>query len=264
MSNEPLLPIHNNNDDTPSPELKVIFSDDTIQPLNINISTLYHSENIKMIDYKWLRRNIRSLRSRNCNYKSLKFLKNGVYINEETFQSSLVKYLNDNDFQTPFFIHCNIGIETLTLEELKIEDERDNQLGSNRNNNGDDQEMGAIGFDRLRGLGFSEDEIGLLRQQFQATYGENVDNNNVDNQRIRELEEQWMENDVRDDDEQFNSIPIGNFKHNCDLLIGITIGFTLGIFSLILIRQDGLFNRRQIMSIYAGIMINIIICFTRL
>lgn len=250
MSNQPLLPT--TNPVIEPKQIKIIFSDDTIQPLLLtNIPT--------EINYKWLRRNIRSLRSNECHDKTLKFLKNGVYINELQFENEINKYLNDSSGNGPFFIHCMIGIESMTNEELNEEDNKDDALGGN-NANGEDgtQPMGAIGFDRLRGLGFSDEEIGLLRQQFQSTYGEDVTEN------TRELEERWMENDVRDDDEQFNSIPIGNYKHNIDLLIGITIGFTLGIFSLILIRQDGLFNRRQLMAIYAGIMVNIVICFTRL
>lgn len=275
MSNEPLLPVTQNTHHIGTKQIKVIFSNDTIPPLVIP-----HIPSD--IDYKWLRRNIRSLRSQQCSDKSLKFLKNGVYINESQFKSSLLKYLNANDpNNSPFFIHCMIGIESLSPSELIAEDLRDDTLGGiNQNNNGSEP-MGVIGFDRLRGLGFSDEEINLLRQQFRAAYiDEEASNNNNNNngnsnsnsnmmgtdmERVRELEERWMENDVRDDgaDEQFNSIPIGNFKHNIDLLIGITIGFTLGIFSLILIRQDGLFNRRQLMAVYAGIMINIVVCLTK-
>lgn len=265
MSNEPLLPISENTHQNNTKQIKVIFSDDTIPPLVIP----HIPSNI---DYKWLRRNIRSLRSQRCGDKSLKFLKNGVYINESQFRASLLKYLDTEDpNNNPFFIHCMIGIESLSPSELKKEDLKDDTLGGTNQNNDGSEPMGAIGFDRLRGLGFSDEEINLLRQQFHAAYMDedtgNGNNSNGENDinRVRELEERWMENDVRDDgaDEQFNSIPIGNFKHNIDLLIGITIGFTLGIFSLILIRQEGLFNRRQSMAIYAGIMINIVVCFTR-
>lgn len=272
MSSEPLLPVSQNTNQTGTKQIKVIFSDDTI-------STLVISHIPSDIDYKWLRRNIRSLRSQQCSDKSLKFLKNGVYINESQFKSSLSKYLNTNDpNNNPFFIHCMVGIESLSPSELINDDLRDDTLGGTNQNNDGSEPMGVIGFDRLRGLGFSDEEINLLRQQFHAAYmddensggnngngNEDNSNPNIDMDRVRELEERWMENDVRDDgaDEQFNSVPIGNFKHNIDLLIGVTIGFTLGMFSLILIRQDGLFNRRQLMAIYAGVMINIVVCFTR-
>lgn len=270
MSSEPLLPVSQNTNQAGTKQIKIIFSNDTILPLVI-------SHIPSDIDYKWLRRNIRSLRSQQCSDKSLKFLKNGVYITESQFRVSLLRYLNSNDSNNdPFFIHCMVGIESLSPSELINEDLRDDALGGTNQNNNGSEPMGAIGFDRLRGLGFSDEEINLLRQQFHAAYMDDEASNNnngdgsssnrgADIDRVRELEERWIENDVRDDgaDEQFNSIPIGNFKHNVDLLIGITIGFTLGIFSLILIRQDGLFNRRQLMAVYAGIMINIVVCFTR-
>lgn len=262
MSSSPLLPTTNAHT---SRGIKVIFSNDLIQPL---LLTNFPTTDI---DYKWLRRNIRSLRSNDCHDKPLKFLKNGVYMNNSQFQNDIQRYLlqqqqdeEGEDVTGPYFIHCMIGIDSMSPDQLEEEDSKDDSLGGNTNRtNGDgsQQPMGAIGFDRLRGLGFSEEEINLLRQQFQSTYGSDDVRENT-----RELEERWMENDVRADgnDEQFNSIPIGNYKHNVDLLIGITIGFVLGIFSLILIRQEGLFNRRQLMAIYAGIMVNIVVCFTRL
>ena len=79
---------------------------------------------------------------------------------------------------------------------------------------------------------------------------------------IRQLEEQWMESDVNREggtiqDTQFNSVPIANYKHNRDLLIGICIGFCLGVFGLLLMRMNGLFNKRQKMSVFAGIIVNI-------
>lgn len=266
-----MLPISGGNNYGYDKSIKIIFSDDTIQPLTLAGFPID-------IDYKWLRRNIRSLRRQFCYGRTLKFLKGGVYLNEDDFQAQLATYLREGEGQgeggedndEPFFLHCMIGVDILSPDELSREDLRDDQLGSqSRVMNGEGSEsMGAIGFDRLRGLGFSEEEINLLRQQFQATYGGEGEEEEgpVDMRAQRELEERWMENDVRadDEDEEFNSIPIGNFKHNVDLLIGITIGFTLGIFSLILIRHDGLFNRRQLMAVYAGVMINIVVCFTRL
>lgn len=296
--------------------ISIIFNDDHIEGLNFAIDKIP----LQNITTKWLRRNIRSLRSQTCQFKSLRFLRNGNLLVPSKLNDQLVKYwklsengnnqnnsdnnvnlinqdipnnistinnnandLNSGEIVEPFYIHCNIGIEDIKdLHDLEqIDQDFDNNAElNNGNNNLENNDMGAIGFDRLRNLGFSDEEIELLRQQFQNTYGHRLNNNNNNNNNtdiddeidignnnnndnnintdVRQLEEQWMENDVND--ETFNSIPITNLENNKDLLIGISIGFTLGLFSFLLLRLDGLFNNRQKMSMYAGIFINIIFC----
>lgn len=189
MSSEPLLPTTN----APSGKgIKVIFSNDLIRPLML--TNFPNTE----ISYRWLRRNIRSLRSDDCGDKPLKFLKNGVYMDNFQFQNDIQRYLQqqeeegegDGDVMGPYFIHCMVGVDSMTPEQLEEEDNKDDSLGggSNRTNaDGSQQPMGAIGFDRLRGLGFSEEEINLLRQQFQSTYGGGDGDNLREN--TRELEE---------------------------------------------------------------------------
>lgn len=159
----------------------------------------------------------------------------------------------DNPNITEMYIHGIIGAG-LTAEELTNEDNLDDDF-SNTNENGTTQ---AIGFDRLRSVGFSEQEIDLLRQQFLATYGDLETMPNQQQRDIRQLEEQWMETGVNDPQgQQFNSIGIANWKSNMDLLIGLSIGSLLGVFSLLLLKQQGLFSQRQKMSIVAGLIFNI-------
>lgn len=286
--------------------ISIIFNDDHIESLNLSVDKIP----LQNITTKWLRRNIRSLRSQSCQFRSLRFLRNGSLLIPSKLTNQLQKYWeshnntntdsnsnNVNEMIEPFYIHCNIGIEDITnLSELEqIDQDFDHNAESNNgDNNLINNDMGAIGFDRLRNLGFNDEEIELLRQQFRNTYGQrfinsddnndndnneidisnnmnsnnsdnsNNSNNNIDtsnsnsNTDVRQLEEQWMENDIND--ETFNSIPITNLEHNKDLFVGISIGFTLGIFSLLLLKLDGLFNNRQKMSIYAGILINIFFC----
>ena len=183
--------------------------------------------------------------------KRLRFIKNGRPLNSHSDLG--IESFKDNPNITEMYIHGIIGAG-LTAEELTNEDNLDDDF-SNTNENGTTQ---AIGFDRLRSVGFSEQEIDLLRQQFLATYGDLETMPNQQQRDIRQLEEQWMETGVNDPQgQQFNSIGIANWKSNMDLLIGLSIGSLLGVFSLLLLKQQGLFSQRQKMSIVAGLIFNI-------
>ena len=64
-------------------------------------------------------------------------------------------------------------------------------------------------------------------------------------------------------EDRFNSIPVTDIRHNKDLLIGITTGFCLGIFALLLMKNEGLFNKRQRMSIIVRVATNVLFCLVR-
>lgn len=64
-------------------------------------------------------------------------------------------------------------------------------------------------------------------------------------------------------EDRFNSVPIANIKHNKDLLLGICVGFFFGVFGILLMKFDGLFNRRQKMAIFAGVIVNVMFCLVR-
>ncbi|CCD24955.1 Dsc3p NDAI_0E01390 [Naumovozyma dairenensis CBS 421] len=257
------------------------FSDERIKDIELNITNV----SLDVINTAWLRRMCRELRPSETTSHRLKFIRNGVLLNLHTnLKFQLSQYFNQveseesDERENKIYVHCIVGTDILTPEELQDEDKMD-EIGQNQ----DGTTTQAIGFDRLRAVGFSEQEVELLRQQFRATYGDlqnenddyeqnqhpnNEQNNNND---IRQLEEQWMESGTNGNNgnvfdtnsDRFNSIPITNFKHNKDLLIGIFIGFTFGIFSFLLMKIDGLFNKRQKMSMFAGIMVNIIFCFVK-
>ena len=267
---------------------------------------------------------IRNSRELETEGRTLRFILKGRLANATDFATEIRRFLgssasNGNGGITDTLnLHCVIGVdkvggsgedadqrERMILAEEQKDDEGRRHLGSVDGDSG--ETMGAIGFDRLRSVGFTDEEIALLRAQFRATYGDlesrrraneldeldnrdEVEGDNEDNFEfgegsadtarlggsntsgaggrpeetdIRELEEQWMENGVGDNDERFNSVPIANYQHNKDLLIGITVGFCFGIFSIILMKFDGLFNRRQKMSMFAGIIVNMIFCLFR-
>lgn len=286
MSREPLISETDPNS-IESKYIKILFTNETIQPILLEITNV-PSTNLTL---KNLRQTIRNIKHSETDQRTLRFLKSGSIITESFYEKQITRYLNSNNNgnDDPFLLHCVIGVDKIsnTAEIQQFEQQDDDgvsHLGSTQNQNGNG--MGAIGFDRLRSVGFSDQEIDLLRSQFRSTYGdlenrgndeddddENVDNIGDNNQNglngdnngtnIRELEEQWMENGVGDNDDRFNSIPNANFKHNIDLLIGISVGFTFGVFSLILMKFDGLFNKRQKMSIFAGLIVNIIFSFLR-
>ncbi|QLG74023.1 hypothetical protein HG535_0F05350 [Zygotorulaspora mrakii] len=262
MSEEPLLPLYN--DSSLRRYIVIRFSDVGIRDLDIDVTNIPYSD----INTQWLRRKCRALHPEETSNRRLKFIRSGAMLKSH---SDLSREMNryfiqhrDQQDSNRFYIHCIVGSETLSNEQLTNEDALDDVSPSNEGTT-----TQAIGFDRLRAVGFSEQEIELLRQQFRHTYGDLEEeasrhNGNEDGSTdIRQLEEQWMETGVDDgsgralDDNRFNSIAVANFKHNKDLLIGICIGFVFGIFGLLLMKLDGLFNKRQKMSIVAGVIVNI-------
>ncbi|KAL3231468.1 hypothetical protein RNJ44_00503 [Nakaseomyces bracarensis] len=304
MSQEPLLP--RNNGDMSSqvgslPKYIVIrFSDESVADLKLNISQVTP----ETVNTQWLRRLCRELRSEQTSRRRLRFIRDGNVLNSSAhLGNEITRYFDrvtgENDetlTELLYYIHCVIGTDIMTDEQLANEDALD-ALGPSE----DAVTTQAIGFDRLRSVGFNDEEIELLRQQFRMTYGDIEDDDieddliNSQNSRengsaegtngrrdIRQLEEIWMESGVtpaegtdapnwtvnggeerNEIEDRFNSIPATNIKHNWDLLIGITTGFCLGIFALLLMRNEGLFNKRQRMSIIIGVVTNVLFCLVR-
>ncbi|EHN00164.1 YOR223W-like protein [Saccharomyces cerevisiae x Saccharomyces kudriavzevii VIN7] len=232
----------------------------------------------------------RELRPTQTQKRRLKFIRNGSILNTHSkIAEELTHYFGtasrNSDTATSasggsgknkYYIHCIIGTEELTQEELANEDLKDDATPSD-----DSMTTQAIGFDRLRSVGFTEQEIELLRQQFRATYGDLEEeeerlaqdgNRDDETNDIRQLEEQWMESGNgtaqgnttgNENEDRFNSVPIANIKHNKDLLLGICVGFFFGVFGILLMKFDGLFNRRQKMAIFAGVIVNVMFCIVR-
>ncbi|CAI4820740.1 ASN_collapsed_G0051860.mRNA.1.CDS.1 [Saccharomyces cerevisiae] len=181
MSAEPLLPTHNGSQggEVRSPDQKFIvirFSDVSVRDLQLNISNVPFSN----INTHWLRRMCRELRPQQTQKRRLKFIRNGSILNTHSkIAEELTHYFdtaNNSNVatgtsvapeQNNYYIHCIIGTEELTQAELANEDLKDDATPSN-----DSMTTQAIGFDRLRSVGFTEQEIELLRQQFRATYGD--------------------------------------------------------------------------------------------
>lgn len=291
MSAEPLLPTHNGPQagEAASTDQKFVvvrFSDVSVGDLQLNVSNVPYAN----INTHWLRRMCRELRPQYTQRRRLKFIRNGSILNTHSkISDELAHYFGAGSSNTDagtsasggaeqnkYYIHCIIGTEDLTQAELATEDLKDDATPSNES-----MTTQAIGFDRLRSVGFTEQEIELLRQQFRATYGDLEEeeerlvqsgNRDDDAHDIRQLEEQWMESGNgttqengagNGNEDRFNSVPIANIKHNKDLLLGICVGFFFGVFGILLMKFDGLFNRRQKMAIFAGVIVNVMFCLVR-
>ncbi|CCE63808.1 hypothetical protein TPHA_0F03270 [Tetrapisispora phaffii CBS 4417] len=274
MSLEPLLPT-TKADEIDHKYIVIRFSDESLRDLELDITNVPFTN----ISTKWLRNMCRSRRPEKTERKRLKFIRNGVILNATSgIANDLARFFRNNSTENgdKFYVHCMVGVDTLTDRELANEDELDERTQSANSTTSQ-----AIGFDRLRAVGFSEEEIDMFREQFRRTYGDlqNLDtdssstevngngNNGTGNVDIRELEEQWMDtgvnrspngNGVNDPnaDNLFNSVSTANLKHSTDILLGLTVGYTLGLFGLLLMKVDKIFNRRQKMAIVSGVFIN--------
>lgn len=272
MSSEPLLPVA-----TPGASqknLKVLFASEAIAPLLLNITNVPTDT----LTPPHLRQTVRGLRPAETAGHTLRFLRAGALLTSPLLRSQLAAYA-DSPSAEPFSIHCLIGVDTLpSTQDILAQEAQydDGSLGQTGQGDGSAQGMGAIGFDRLRAVGFSDDEIDLLRAQFRATYGD-LQGGGADTAEgpreetaggtgdgatdMRELEEQWMENGVGDNDDRFNSVPHTNFRANVDMLIGVSVGFLFGVFALVLIKITGLFHRRQHMPMVLGMLMNLVFSF---
>lgn len=181
--------------------------------------------------------------------------------------------------------------EELTKEQLDGENQLDNRPQVVSTN------PEVIGFDRLLQQGFSQDDVVDLRRQFYLLYGgdnstgggdiADVEEDENRQNRLRELEERWIESTSNTDpqtndrvpvsrdngavDDQFQAAPpplqsldVDESRINQDLLLGFCIGVFLGIIAVVfLLADDTVFNKRQQMAIIAGICINFSLAIVR-
>ncbi|KAM3163682.1 DSC E3 ubiquitin ligase complex subunit 3 [Lachancea thermotolerans] len=234
-------------DGSPSQDRVVVvrFSDEQMEDLPLNVNNVSLSD----VNTSWLRRMCRQLRGRSLSNRKLRFIRSGRFLNAST-DLQLQRYFESTNDK--FYVHCIVGQE-LTPQELANEDSVDE---TQQNTEGTTTQ--AIGFDRLRAVGFSDEEIELLRQRFRSTYGdlEELSRDNGEGQDIRQLEEHWMETGANDENDQLGAVGIANYKHNKDLLIGLVVGCVLGVFSFLLMKQEGLFNKPQKLAMVGGLLIN--------
>ncbi|KAJ1554729.1 hypothetical protein HK096_002171 [Nowakowskiella sp. JEL0078] len=105
-----------------------------------------------------------------------------------------------------------------------------------------------VGFERLLEVGLSADEVNDLRRQFHAVRGTTMDQSDA----ARTAEEEWFDNGGQTTANVDNPHNGGIF----DMMWGLTVGFFSGIFSILWLKEAGIFNRRQQIGIFAGFIVN--------
>ncbi|EER35842.1 conserved hypothetical protein [Candida tropicalis MYA-3404] len=274
-----------------------LSASDQVPDLKIPIGINFDKDNVnRLVNVIWLKATIRKDVPQ-CANKRLRLIHNGRVLNERTdFENEVLKHRSETD---QIFIHCVIG-EELTKEQLDEENQLDNRPQVVSTN------PQVIGFDRLLQQGFSQEDVVDLRRQFYSLYGgdnstggdiADVEEDENRQNRLRELEERWIESTSntdpqangraplsRDggsggpstatatgDDDQFQAAPppsqsldVDESRINQDLLLGFTIGVFLGVIAVVfLLADDSVFNKRQQMAIIAGICINFSLAIVR-
>ncbi|OUM55147.1 hypothetical protein BVG19_g4633 [[Candida] boidinii] len=252
-------------------------------PVNLN--------NLRDVSTGWVRQQIRAKVPKESENRRLKLIHNGrVLLNHSDLEKEIRKLQKlrqladdegeddgdantDNDEPIRLYIHCLIG-EELTPEELKEEELMDNKQPERST------APAVRGFDRLLSQGFSQQDVLDLRRQFQEIHGPALQNNSED--AIRDLEDRWIDSTVNNEIDEFTGLG-GNSNNqgintnnqngitnggggggytrdaNLDLLIGVALGFFLGIFSLFLLKIEigGIFNKKTKIYIITGVFVNL-------
>ncbi|KAH3669002.1 hypothetical protein OGAPHI_002757 [Ogataea philodendri] len=222
--------------------------------------------NLDNVSTKFIRQQIR-IKDKSLATKRLKLIHNGkVLLNHTDFKKELRYLLRDESTGSDpirIYIHCIVGDE-LSREELAQEEELEHQPEKSTSE-------APKGFDRLLSQGFSALDIQELRHQFQQIHGASLDNQSQE--ALRELEDRWIDSTVNHEIDEFPA-NIGTLNAggnggggpasrdgdaHKDLLIGVAIGYFLGIFALFLIKLEigGVFNKRTRMAVIAGVFVNL-------
>ena len=263
-----------------------LSASEQVPDLSIPLSINYDVDDVnKLVNVVWLKTTIRS-KVPQCANKRLRLIYNGRVLNEKTdFKKEVLKPQLNLD---QIYIHCVIGDE-LTREQLAQENQLDNKPQEVSTN------PEVIGFDRLLQQGFSQDDVTDLRRQFLLIYGSDntssggdiadVEEDEHRQNRLRQLEERWIESTSNNeaagtaneqtpltqdgDQAQAATTPsqpmdLDESRVNEDLLLGFCVGVFLGIISVVFLLADySVFNKRQKMSIIAGLFINFSLAIVR-
>lgn len=269
-----------------------------VNDLSIPLSINFERDHVnKLVNVNWLKTTIRE-KANDCGNKRLRLIYNGRVLNEATdfkkdiFEPRLRQQEQSGEHveEEKIYVHCVIG-EELTTEQLAQENKLDNKPQQRTTT------PEVIGFDRLLQQGFSLEDISDLRRQFVLIYGTNLPSRRTDQindleeeeqaqNTIRQLEERWIESTVNtteaagtsttnatntdipsNAEQQAPPNPLSDLEDthgNEDLLIGLLVGVFLGVLSLIfIIGDDTVCNKRQKMSIIAGLVLNCMFAIVR-
>ncbi|EGW34150.1 uncharacterized protein SPAPADRAFT_59564 [Spathaspora passalidarum NRRL Y-27907] len=266
---------------------------DQVHDLSIPLGINFERDDVnKLVTTNWIKSTIRS-KVPQCRENRLRLIYNGRVLNENTdfkkevFISRLHQEQASTEAPTQedekkIYIHCVIG-EKLTQEQLAEENQLDNRP----------QEVTTtpqtISFDRLLQQGFSQEDVDDLRRQFYSIYGgssatrrggddqiTDVEEEEQRQRRLRELEERWIEStynteatdaprpqsrrtETQDTDAAppQPSLDLEESRVNEDILVGFLLGVFLGVIGAVFfLVDDTVFNKRQRMSLIAGLLVN--------
>lgn len=219
---EPSLPASNSPNDLAAKKITIVIrlsSEDVI----------FETDDVSAVTLADLRHAVRSNRGGTTLNRRLRFIYNGHVLKNTTNIARDVVGTRDR-----VYVHCAIGPIMSSAEIERGEDTDAEPPAPQRT-----AEPELRGFDRLRSTGFSEEDIANLRQQFGELYGTDGG---------VELEDQWIDDDAA-------NAPFA-VEYVRDML-AVLAGAFLGVFVLVLVKLNVL-NRRQMMVVGAGAVINIV------
>jgi hypothetical protein len=149
---------------------------------------------------------------------------------DEENENEELKALNNKDSLRQYVIHCAVS-DVLENEEHNLEPQIQQRLG----------------FDRLIGLGLSQEEVDVFRRHFHILRN----SYDMNTEQGRQLEEEWL-NSQRDETGNNNNSLISQY----DFLIGLLIGLFGGLISLLFVQS---ISKKKIFGLYCGIVLNLII-----
>ena len=208
-----------------------------------------------------VRKKVAELEEINLEQKRIRLIYGGKVYNDGT--AKLNEIAKDGAF-----LHCAISDIKPLGAELESEEEEGRGSRSTVINLGSG-EGSAIGFDRLRGAGFTEAEITAIRRHFRQVFRrEGDEENGEDNEEIsdesaRQLEEDWL-NSGQDDgpaprleirERHIHLLSMREGSNN-DFLAGIVLGFLLGLIMVVLLLDRNL-SRKWRIGILAGVGCNL-------
>lgn len=164
--------------------------------------------------------------------------------------------LLQHDPREVLFIHCAVSDAigsvsssdptSSTINNTNINTDTNNTTPSNTNDATPNIQT-RTGFNRLLDVGFTQAEVDTLRNQFHNLRGTQVA---VESEEANRVEEEWMENNG-------SGLDDGLDGSRYDMLIGLLMGFFLGVIVFFWIRERGVFTRKRQIGALAGLFLNL-------
>ncbi|TPX35861.1 hypothetical protein SmJEL517_g01735 [Synchytrium microbalum] len=119
----------------------------------------------------------------------------------------------------------------------------------------------SMGLDRLLDLGFSREEVEVLRHRFHSMRGRPYANGEGEGVEAaaQAAEEEWIENTAVAQ-RSVEAVDGSSF----DMLKGLFVGFFFGVIAILYLREPNVFNPRQQIGVICGLLISMSFGFLRM